>query len=105
MAKIKNSIAELDAGQLDMMWNFLQIGCKYKANIPVLKKHLDAIRQIMIQKTAGQRKDDAAHIESFDDLGTHINCVVIETMCLYLSGELDKIENQSLITAGKDDDK
>lgn len=88
------TVTNLDAGQLDMMWNFLRMGHQ-KANIPALKEHLDAIRQCMIQKSAGQRKDDSREKESFDDLGTHINCVVIEAMCLYLSGALDKLESEA----------
>ena len=43
----------------------------------------------MIQKTGGQRKDDPNEYVDMNDIGTHINCVVIEAMCLYLSGALD----------------
>jgi len=84
----------LDEGQLDMMWNFLRRGYQ-KPNIPALKENLDAIRQGMIQKTAGQDGYSTDEAISFDDLQTHINCVVIEAMCLYLSGALDKLEKQA----------
>lgn len=88
----KPNTRRLDTGQLEMMWNFLRMGYQ-KSNVPALKEHLEAIRQAMIQKTAGQRSDDGKDTVSFDDIGTHINCVVIEAMCLYLSGALDKLEN------------
>jgi hypothetical protein len=90
----KPTVKRLDEGQLDMMWNFLRMGYQ-KPNISALKESLDAIRQMMIQKTAGQdgyRTDEAI---SFDDLQTHINCVVIEAMCLYLSGTLDRMEDRN----------
>lgn len=90
MAKGDYSVKRLDAGQFDLMWSFLQMG-KQKANIPALKELCDQLRQAMIQKTAGQR-DDPSFYTKFGDLGTIINSIVIETMCLYLSGELDKIE-------------
>lgn len=90
MTKGDYSVKRLDAGQFDLMWSFLQMG-KQKANIPALKELCDQLRQAMIQKTAGQR-DDPSFYTKFGDLGTIINSIVIETMCLYLSGELDKIE-------------
>jgi hypothetical protein len=90
MAKGDYNVKRLDAGQFDLMWSFLQMG-KQKANIPALKGLCDQLRQAMIQKTARQR-DDPSFYTKFEDLGTIINSIVIETMCLYLSGELDKIE-------------
>lgn len=89
----KPTTKRLDEGQLEMMWNFLRFGYQEKPHIPALKEHLDAIRQMMIQKTAGQDGYSTNEAISFDDLQTHINCVVIETMCLYLSGALDKLED------------
>ena len=86
---MKHTPKELDMGQLDMMWNFLRMGYQ-KPNIPALKESCDLLRKAMIQKTAGQ-KDGV----SFDDIGTIINCIVIETMCLYLSGELEKFEDDA----------
>jgi len=84
----KHTVKELDAGQLDLMWHFLQMGYQ-KSNIPALKEHCDLLRQALIQKNAGQR-DDRNYVD-FKDIGTIINCIVIETMCLYLSGDLDRI--------------
>lgn len=90
----KPTVKRLDEGQLDMMWNFLRMGYQ-KPNIPALKENLGAIRQMMIQKTAGQDGYSTDEAISFDDLQTHINCVVIEAMCLYLSGALDRLEKRT----------
>ena len=94
------SVAALDAGQLDIMWQMLQIG-RQRSNIPALKNYLDQIRQALIQKTAGQRKNDPAYYVDFQDLGTICNCAIIEVMCLYLSGDLDKLE--ALLRKEKDE--
>lgn len=91
MSRNRPSTSELDMGQLDKMWNMLRMG-QQKANIPALKDLCDQLRQAMIQMTCGTRPDDPKHYVPFDDLGTIINCIVIETMCLYLSGDLDKLE-------------
>lgn len=82
------TVERLDKGQLDLMWNFLMMG-KQKANKPLLRELCDQLRQLMIQKTAGQRKDDHEEVIDFDELETIINCIVIETMALYLSGGLN----------------
>ena len=89
----KNTIEELDRGQLELMWNFLKMG-NGKPNIAALKENLDALRQLMIQKTGGQEPYRKSHEILKDDLGTIINCIVIETMQLYLSGGLDKLEEE-----------
>ena len=85
------SVAALDAGQLDIMWQMLQLG-QQRSNIPALKNYLDQIRQALIQKTAGQRNGDPRYYTDWQDFGTICNCAIIETMCLYLSGDLDKLE-------------
>lgn len=59
-----------------------------------LATNIAFLAQAMIQKNAGQRGDNRNYV-SFDDLGTIINCIVIEAMCLYLSGKLDQIEETS----------
>ena len=79
----KATVENLDRGQLDLMWNFLKMG-NGKPNIAALKENLDALRQMMIQKTGGQEPYGKSHEILFDDLGTIINCIVIETMQLYL---------------------
>lgn len=87
----ENTIENLDRGQLELMWNFLKMG-NGKPNIAALKENLDALRRLMIQKTGGQEPYRKSHEIPMDDLGTIINCIVIETMQLYLSGALDKLE-------------
>lgn len=89
----KATVENLDCGQLDLMWSFLRMGSG-KPNISALKENLDALRQMMIQKTAGQEQYGKSHEIPFDDLGTIINCIVIETMQLYLSGGLDRLERE-----------
>ena len=91
MSKSQYNVKNLDAGQLELMWNFLRMGYQ-KANVPALKDLCGQLRQAMIQKTAGQRDDDPEYYTKFEDIGTIINSIVIETMALYLSGELDKLE-------------
>ncbi len=89
----KPTTKNLDFGQLDLMWNFLKMGHQ-KANIPELKELCDQLRQAMIQKTAGQEPYRKAYeIDIQNEIMTICNGIVIETMCLYLSGELDKLDN------------
>lgn len=76
--------------QFDVMWSFLQKG-GMKSNIPCLKEHCMMLRQMLMQKTAGQRKDKKNDL-SFEQLDTIKNIIVIEAMALVLSGDLDKIE-------------
>lgn len=78
---------------LDKMWDFLKLRHGQKANIPALKGHLNDLRTMLTQKSAGQAKYSKSNYISFDDLDTTINCIVIEAMQLYLSGELDKLED------------
>jgi hypothetical protein len=82
---------KLDRGQLDFMWNFLKMGT-VKSNIPALKNLLDDLQRLMTQKTAGQEPYAKKKDIPFEDIGTIINSIVIETMMLYLSGDLDKLE-------------
>ena len=86
---------KLDAGQLDIMWQFLQIQPKNtctKYDVQKLKEYLDKIRQALIQKTAGQRKDDPKRYVDLADLGTYINLVVLQSLTLYIYGGLDVLE-------------
>ena len=91
----KPTLKRLDMGQLDLMWSFLQLrkDCTCtKGDVQTLKTHLDVIRQALIQKTAGQRKDDGAESVDYADLGTYINLIVVETLSLYIYGGLDRLE-------------
>lgn len=100
----KHSVKNLDEGQLDMMWNFLRMGFQ-ESNIPALKELCDQLRQAMIQKTNGEGKDDPAYYTKYEDIGTIINCIVVETMCLYLSGELDKLEELNTTSQEKENEQ
>ena len=89
---MKHNTKELDEGQLDMMWNFLRFG-NQEANIPALKDLCEQLRQAMVQKAGGRREKEPECYVDIQDVGTIVNCIVIETMCLYLHGDLDKLES------------
>ena len=76
----------------DTMWAFLQMGGQ-KSNIPALKEPCEMLRKLMTQKTAGQREDKPTDIP-FAELDTILNFIVVEAMCLYMSGDLDKLEDE-----------
>ena len=78
---------------LDTMWSFLEMGVQ-KPNIPVLKEYCEKLRHAMMQKTAGQRNDKPQDVD-FNELDTITNIIVIESLCLYLSGSLDKLEAEN----------
>jgi hypothetical protein len=89
----KAILKNLDSGQLDMMWSMLKLG-GLKASthdVQALINSTDYIRQAMIQKTAGQREDDAKDYVDFDDLQTHINILVCACLSLRASGALEKL--------------
>lgn len=92
----KYTLKNLDAGQLDMMWNFLRFkNSTYNlADIEALEDSLNAIRQMMIQKTGGQQGHSKAIEYSYEDLGTYINFVVISAMTIYLGGGLEKLKGE-----------
>lgn len=79
--------------QFDLMWSFLRFG-KQRSNIPALKESCEKLIKAMVQKSAGQKPYSKADAVDFDDIPTLINCITIEALCLYLSGDLDKIENK-----------
>lgn len=79
-------------GALDTMWAFLQMGGQ-KSNIPALKKYCEAFRQAMMQKTGGQEPHKNSGDIDFNEIDTIANFIVIEAMALYLSGDLEKLEN------------
>lgn len=76
--------------QFDTMWSFLQMG-GMKSDIPSLKEHCMMLRQMLMQKTAGQRKGKKSDIP-FEHLDTIKNVIIVEAMALVLSGDLDKLE-------------
>ena len=78
---------------LDAMWSFLQMGGQ-EVDIPTMREYCERLRKMMLQKTAGQRKDKPKDV-SFDDLDGICNGIVIEAMALYLSGTLDRLEEET----------
>lgn len=89
-------IDKLDGGQLDLMWNFLRFkGDGVKLNeVEALEKHLNELRTAMVQKTGGQEKysSKTEGAVNIDDLGTIINCIVIEAMSIYLGGGFEMLK-------------
>lgn len=73
----------------DAMWAFLQMG-KQKASPEILKEYCEKLRHMMMQKTAGQRKNRPDDVP-FEHLDVIMNAIVIEAMALYLSGTLDRL--------------
>lgn len=83
-------ISKLNNGQLDMMWNFLRFrpGRPSVEDVETLEKHLDDLRVMMIQKADGKREGKTKGALDFDDMGTTLNCIIIEIMGIYLDGGL-----------------
>ena len=81
---------EFNKRGFDTMWTFLQMG-QQKSNISQLKKTIQDLIQMMTQKTAGQKVNtkDISLEQNFD---MTIITIVLESVALYLSGDLDKLE-------------
>lgn len=91
----KHNVRELDAGQLQTMWDFLKLWKRNtctKEDVRQLKEHLDTVRQALVQKRSGRRKGDPKNYVDFEDVGTYINFVVVDALQLYVHGGLDKLE-------------
>lgn len=81
----------IEGDMFDTMWAFLQMG-NQKANYPALKSACMELRQMMMQKTGGQRKGKKKDIP-FDNLTRVKNEIIIEAMALVLSGEYEEGES------------
>lgn len=93
MSGKKHTLAELDGGQLDIMWQFLRLRpeeqtCTRK-DVEALEENLDVVRRALIQKTAGQRRVGGV---DYNEIGTYINIIVACAMTLYLYGGLAKLK-------------
>lgn len=97
MGAIDNTRLEND--MIDHMWSFLQMG-GLKSNYPALNSACMELRQMMMQKTAGQRKDRPQDIP-FDNLERVKATIIVEAMALVLSGDL---ENQPVAKAMSEED-
>lgn len=76
----------------DMMWSFLMMGSQ-KADYPALKEACMDLQQMMVQKTAGQRKDKKKDLPwtGFEQV---VRRIVIEALALVLSGEWERMEDE-----------
>ena len=81
---------KVETDMFDTMWAFLEMG-QQKADYPMLKELCMELRQMMMQKTAGQRSDNKRDL-SWDNLERVKNGIIIEAMALVLSGLLEKEE-------------
>ena len=89
-------IGKLNAGQLDLMWQFLQFHGEKPTvkEIEALEENLDSLRVMMIQKNGGQegRSTKTEGAVDFADMETVLNNIIIETMWLYLGGGLKMLK-------------
>lgn len=84
---------EFDNRGFDTMWTFVQMG-QQKPNIPTLKNAIKDLITMMTQKSSGQRTNDNKSINWEENFDMTIITIVLESTCLYLSGDLEKIENK-----------
>lgn len=101
MGAIDNT--KLENTMIDSMWSFLQMG-GLKSNYPVLKEACMEMRQMMMQKTAGQRKNRPQDI-SWDNFERVKATIVVEAMALVLSGDFEKSPMDKSIADDKSDEK
>lgn len=84
---------EFDKRGFDSMFVFLQMG-QQKSNIPVLKNAIKDLLTMMTQKNSGQKENDKKSINWEENFDMTIITIVCESVGLYLSGDLDKIESK-----------
>ena len=70
------------------MWDFLKPG-NTKSNVPALIEFCETLDGMMARNNAGQPMYEAGQKMSIDDV---MNAVVVETMCLWVSGDLEKLK-------------
>lgn len=84
---------KIDAGQLDLMWQFLKFGNSKlnTADIKAIENNLEIIREMMLRKKGDYEplKWKDGNVYSYGDLMTLTNNVVICCMQIYLSGGFD----------------
>lgn len=84
---------EFDKRGFDNMFAFLQMG-QQKSNIPVLKNAIKDLITMMTQKNSGQKGNIKKSTNWEENFDMTIITIVCESVGLYLSGDLDKIENK-----------
>lgn len=86
---------KVNRDMMDSMWAFLRLGGQ-KASVQTLRENCEILKQMMEQKTAGQRADHP-HDVPFADLDAVKNIIVLESLALYVSGALDKLEESGVV--------
>ena len=90
-----HTLTNLDSGQLGIMWQFLQLGKQQpsSADVRLMIKSTDKIRQALVQMTGGNRKEDPAeYLDYFSgDYETYKNFIVLSALAMRVSGVLDRI--------------
>lgn len=86
---------QFDKRGFDTMFSFLQMN-QQKSNASQLKKAIQDLIKMMTQKTAGQKiaTKDIDLIDLEENFDMAIITIVCESVALYLSGKLDKIEQE-----------
>lgn len=77
---------------LGTMFAFLKMGAA-KSNIPALKENCELLITALTQKTGGQEQYRKATDVDFDHIDAIVNSIVVEALCLYLSGDLKRLED------------
>ena len=77
----------------DTMWKFL-MDKGQQANIPALKEYVYDLIKMTTQKTAGQRATAKTDIP-WEQLDMTLMSIAIEATALVLSGELDKLTEET----------
>lgn len=90
----KHNLKNLDAGQLEFMWDMMKLrkGGASKNDVQALKGYLDAIRQAMVQMTGGEQACSDSVSVPLSDTGTYINMAIVAALWLRVTGALDKLE-------------
>ena len=71
------------------MWDFLKPG-NTKSNVPALIELCETLDGMMARNNAGQPMYEAGQKMTIDDV---INAIIVEAMCLWLSGGLNKLKD------------
>ena len=84
---------KMEDSMLDTMFSMLELGGMkmHRGDLEALKAHCLQLRQMMLQKTAGQRKNKPKDLD-FANLPRIKNSIILEAMLLVLSGKLDEVK-------------
>ena len=82
---------EFNKRGFDTMFKFLQIG-NQKANVPQYKQAIQDLITMMTQKNSGQIHNSNKSINWEENFDMTIITIVCESVALFLSGNLNKLE-------------